>query len=139
MSCGRSCAAPSESGLGNAMPLAPPLPVHGPETSKTLWGVWEPGRSADPSWSESRTHPSSAAEVAVFDVLELHNCLRCPRSVHPGGERSAREARRVTGSRPIDGHLPPHPVPLPAGERELAESVARLSVAVCSHGCSTAM
>src|SRR5215475_8632282 len=113
-----------------------PLPsgVYGPETSKTLWGVWEPGldrlenkildadhgvkggfrrrvavetldamvpskqglpsdpgRSADLSWSESRTHTSSAAAVALFDVLELHNCLRCPRSVHPAGEREHAE------------------------------------------------
>src|SRR5262249_61625903 len=106
--------------------LAPRRPVCGPETAKTLWGVWEPGldrlenkildanhgvkggfrrrvavealdamvpskqglpsdpgRTADLSWSEPRTHTSSAAEVTVFDVLELHNCLRCPRSV-PG-------------------------------------------------------
>src|SRR5262245_27929470 len=124
-----------------------PLPsgVYGPETSKTLWGVWEPGldrlenkildadhgvkggfrrrvavetldamvpskqglpsdpgRSADLSWSELRTHTSSAAAVALFDVLELHNCLRCPRSVH--GERAGMRAR-VTLDRP----LPPHP------------------------------
>src|SRR5215813_7604981 len=42
----------------------------------------------------------------------------------PGGERSARAARRVRGNRPAESHLPPHPNPLPSGERERAQSLA---------------
>src|SRR5262245_29855142 len=42
----------------------------------------------------------------------------------PGGERPAREARRVRGQGLIESHLPPHPNPLPCGERERAESAA---------------
>src|SRR5262245_46020584 len=42
----------------------------------------------------------------------------------PGGERSARFARRVRGNRPAESHLPPHPNPLPSGERERAQSLA---------------
>src|SRR5499426_2252940 len=36
-----------------------------------------------------------------------------------------REARRVRGQGRIETHLPPHPNPLPAGERERAAFVAR--------------
>src|SRR5262245_45819065 len=45
----------------------------------------------------------------------------------PGGERSDREAIRVRGQGPIESHLPPHPTPLPPGERERAQFAAASS------------
>ena len=42
----------------------------------------------------------------------------------PGGERSDREAIRVRGQELFESHSPPHPDPLPAGERERAEFLA---------------
>src|SRR6185369_625851 len=38
----------------------------------------------------------------------------------PSGEKSTREAHRVRGQGNIDSHFPPHPNPLPQGERALA-------------------
>ncbi len=43
----------------------------------------------------------------------------------PWGERSTREARRVRGTSFIVSAAPPHPNPLPQGERELTERMAR--------------
>src|SRR5207253_609283 len=42
----------------------------------------------------------------------------------PTGERSAHEVRRVRGAGSIDRSGPPHPSPLPCGERELTEIAA---------------
>src|SRR5262249_35090030 len=67
----------------------------------------DPGRTADLSRSEPRTHTSSAAEVAVFDGLELDNCPRCPRSVHRGREEQAARASHGPKRRASRGLFPP--------------------------------
>jgi hypothetical protein len=46
----------------------------------------------------------------------------------PAGERSDREAIRVRGFGLLDIPEPPHPNPLPYGERERAELVAGSSI-----------
>jgi hypothetical protein len=46
----------------------------------------------------------------------------------PAGERSDREAIRVRGIELLDILEPPHPNPLPCGERERAELVAGSSI-----------
>ncbi len=57
----------------------------------------------------------SKSDLSDFDHLE------CPNSGKPefGWERSTREARRVRGCK-VESYEPPHPSPLPTGEREPA-------------------
>src|SRR6266511_5296535 len=59
-------------------------------------------------------------------VMQQRPDARAAASPLPAGERSAHEVRRVRGLRSIERPEPPHPTPLPYGEREQTESAARL-------------
>src|SRR5262245_61790714 len=67
---------------------------------------------------------SSGLHTNAAYMLREAKPLAPPR---PVGERSARFARRVRGNRAIERSLPPHPNPLPNGERERAEFAAKLA------------
>src|SRR5262245_60437727 len=109
-------------------PLAPPLP--GGERSAR-----EAGRVRGQGLIESHLPPHpNPLPCGERERAESAACSRRPLLVRtqgaplapplPGGERSAREARRVRGQGPIESHLPPHPNPLPCGDRGRAESAA---------------
>src|SRR5215510_3078822 len=66
-----------------------------------------------PSWERHR-RPSAA-------VLKVKNA--------DAKHRLCREAIGVRGQGRIESHFPPHPDPLPAGERERAEYVATAAAA----------
>src|SRR3984893_17215479 len=61
-------------------------------------------------------------------VIWCRQATRVPlASPLPAGERSAHEVRRVRGIGTLDEAGPPHPNPLPTGERERTELAAASS------------
>src|SRR5205085_2427928 len=76
------------------------------------------GRLNSPSstsgWANPRGRPAITRRSTLSSPL-------------PCGERSARGARRVRGHRSSEGAAPPHPNPLPTGEREPTACAARNS------------
>src|SRR5262245_3538870 len=80
-----------------------------------------PSPQPSPRWGEGARRVRCLLHALLLTVRTQANPLAPPL---PGGERSAREARRVRGQGLIESHLPPHPNPLPSGEREHAEFCA---------------
>src|SRR5215510_8568981 len=121
-----------------AAPLAPLLPG-GERSARAARRVRGPGRCVNgrslpphpnplPSGERERAQPlASPVPIPTSSrcVAPRHDAQAAPLAQPlPGGERSARFARRVRGNRPAESHLPPHPNPLPSGERERAQSLA---------------
>jgi hypothetical protein len=77
-----------------------------------------------PEWNFNRCRELGGFPLqSKSDVSDFDHLIMCRTRVNPS---SVGERVRVRGVEPIEGLRPPHPTPLPNGEREPTTDAARL-------------